>query len=108
MKFNKIIAMLAALVMLMACMPAAMAEDVPTLVISTWPANIDIITKNVFEPFEAANNCKIVVETGNNSQRLAKLMENPEGYDIVYFSDYYVKEAIAADLFPLRLTRSKV
>ena len=34
MKFNKIIAMLAALVMLMACMPAAMAEDVPTLVIS--------------------------------------------------------------------------
>lgn len=99
MKFNKIIAMLAALVMLMACMPAAMAEDVPTLVISTWPANIDIITKNVFEPFEAANNCKIVVERGNNSQRLAKLMENPEGYDIVYFSDYYVKEAIAADLF---------
>ena len=75
MKFNKIIAMLAALVMLMACMPAAMAEDVPTLVISTWPANIDVITKNVFEPFEAANNCKIVVETGNNSQRLAKLME---------------------------------
>lgn len=41
MKFNKIIAMLAALVMLMACMPAAMAEDVPTLVF-TWPANIDI------------------------------------------------------------------
>ena len=99
MKIRKIMAIMAALVLSLSCMSAAVAEgDVPTLVISTWPANIDTISANVFKPFEEANNCKIVVDTGNNSERLAKLKENPDGYDIVYFSDYYVKQAIAAEL----------
>mgnify|MGYP004532431225 CR=1 FL=1 len=108
MKIRKIMAITAALVLSLSCMSAAVAEgDVPTLVISTWPANIDTISANVFKPFEEANNCKIVVDTGNNSERLAKLKENPDGYDIVYFSDYYVKQAIAADLL-LPVDASKI
>ncbi len=108
MKIRKIIAIMAALVLSLSCMSAAVAEgDVPTLVISTWPANIDTISANVFKPFEEANNCKIVVDTGNNSERLAKLKENPDGYDIVYFSDYYVKQAISADLL-LPVDASKI
>lgn len=50
-------------------------------------------------PLRRPTTARSLWKPGNNSQRLAKLMENPEGYDIVYFSDYYVKEAIAADLF---------
>ena len=75
MKLRKLTAILAAMILVLSCVSVAAAEEVPTLVISTWPANIDTITENVFKPFEEANNCKIVVETGNNSQRLAKLME---------------------------------
>ena len=108
MKIRKIMAITAALVLSLSCVSAAVAEgDVPTLVISTWPANIDTISANVFKPFEEANNCKIVVDTGNNSERLAKLKENPDGYDIVYFSDYYVKQAISADLL-LPVDASKI
>lgn len=107
MMLRKLTAILAALVLALGCVSLASAEgDVPTLVISTWPANIDTITANVFTPFEEAHNCKIVVDTGNNSERLAKLKENPDGYDIVYFSDYYVKQAIAADLLlPADMTK---
>ena len=108
MKLRKLTAILAAMILTLSCIAVASAEEeVPTLVIATWPANIDTITANVFAPFEEANNCKIVVETSNNSQRLAKLQENLDGYDIVYFSDYYVKQAIAADLL-LPIDSSKI
>ena len=108
MKLRKLTAILAAMILVLSCVSVAAAEEeVPTLVISTWPANIDTITANVFKPFEEANNCKIVVDTGNNSERLAKLKENPDGYDVVYFSDYYVKQAIAADLL-LPVDSSKI
>ncbi|MBQ8080706.1 MAG: extracellular solute-binding protein [Clostridia bacterium] len=86
---------------------AALAEDVPTLTISTWAANIDTLTENVFAPFEAANNCKIVLDTGNNAARLGKLQENPDAYDIVYFSDLYVKRALEQDLF-LPIDQSRI
>ena len=86
MKLRKLTAILAAMILVLSCVSVAAAEEeVPTLVISTWPANIDTITANVFKPFEEANNCKIVVDTGNNSERLAKLKENPDGYDVVYY-----------------------
>ena len=77
----------------------AMAEEKQKLVISAWPTNIDLIEKNVHAPFEEANNCEIIVEVGNNSDRLTKLRENPSAYDIVYFSDKYVKDAAAEGLF---------
>lgn len=96
---RKLTAILMALMLTLGCVSFASAEDeVPTLVIATWPANIDIITANVFTPFEEAHNCKIVVDTCNNSERFAKLSENPDDFDVVYFSDFYVKQAIKADL----------
>ena len=104
---KKFIALIIAAMLLVSLCAAAFADDVPTLVVSTWAANIDTITANVFTPFEEANNCKIVLDTGNNSARLGKLQENPDAYDIVYFSDLYVKKAIAQDLF-LPFDQSKV
>lgn len=108
MKIRKITAILAAMTLALCCCSFAAADDeVPTLVISTWPANIDQITANVFTPFEEKYNCKVVVDTGNNSQRYAKLSENPDNYDIVYFSDMYVRNAIADGLI-MPIDQSKI
>ena len=102
---KKFVALICALVLVLSSF--AMAEEVPTLTISTWAANLDTITANVFTPFEEANNCKIIVDAGNNAARLGKLQENPDAYDIVYFSDLYVKRALEQDLF-LPFDQSKV
>ncbi len=47
------------------------------LVISTFGLSDDIITKDVFKPFEEAHNVKIIVEVGNASERYTKLESNP-------------------------------
>ncbi len=105
---KRLLGILLAAVMVLASM-SALAEEKQKLVISAWPTNIDLIDKNVHTPFEVANNCEIVVEVGNNSERLTKLRENPSAYDIVYFSDKYVKDAAADGLLETfdntRLTR---
>jgi putative spermidine/putrescine transport system substrate-binding protein len=44
-------------------------EETNQLVISTWGYNEDKLWENVFKPFEEAHNVKIVLETGNNSER---------------------------------------
>ena len=51
------------------------ASGEPTeLVVSTWGFNQDLIDKNLTKPFEEMYNVKIVYETGNNSERLTKLV----------------------------------
>jgi putative spermidine/putrescine transport system substrate-binding protein len=96
---KKFVAALLALSLLMGLVSlSALAEEKTKLVISAWPTNIDLIQKNVYKPFEEANNCEIVVELGSNGDRLTKLRENPSAYDIVYFSDKYVKTAVQEGL----------
>ena len=68
------------------------------LVISTWGFNSDQKRELVFEPFEKAFNCTITVEEGNNGDRLAKIQQKPESYDIIQLSDYYMQQAIDAGL----------
>ncbi|MBQ4437135.1 MAG: ABC transporter substrate-binding protein [Clostridia bacterium] len=104
---KKLTAVLLALVLALSLTAALAQEEVPTLTISTWSANIDTITANVFAPFEEANNCKIVLDLGNNAPRLAKVTENPENYDIVYFSDLYVQKCIEAGVF-MPIDQSKI
>lgn len=94
---KKVIVTLLVLMLLIGC-ASALAQEKQKLVISAGPTNIDLIEKNVHKPFEEANNCEIVVEVGNNADRLTKLRENPSAYDIVYFSDKYVKDAAAEGL----------
>ena len=94
---KKIVALLIALCLVLTAF-GAVAEEKAKLVISAWPTNIDLIGENVHKPFEEANNCEIVVEVGNNGDRMTKLKENPSAYDIIYFSDKYVKDAVALDL----------
>ena len=54
------------------------ASDEPTeLIVSTWGFNQDLIDENLTTPFEEMYNVEIVYETGNNSERLAKLSAWP-------------------------------
>jgi len=70
------------------------------LVISTWGYSEDLLWENVFTPFEEANNVKIVLETGNNSERLTKLKSNPDSnIDIMYLAEAFAQDGIEAGLF---------
>ncbi len=75
---------------------AAADSGEPTeLVVSTWGYNQDLIDKNLTIPFEEANNVKIVYETGNNSERLTKLIarkDNPN-VDVVHFAGAFTEMA---------------
>ena len=78
------------------------------LVVSTWGLNQDQYMKNVIEPFEKANNVKVVVETGNNDERLAKLKNNPNStVDVMYLAESYSQQAIEDGLFA-KIDYSKV
>ncbi len=55
----------------------AHADD-KTLTISTYSISQDDFKTIVYEPFEKICGCKIVVETGNSVQRLAKMEENKD------------------------------
>lgn len=75
-------------------------EAPKTLVISNWGLNADLYNKNVFKPFEDANNVKIVIESGNNSERLTKLKNNPNSnVDIMYLAESYSAQGIKDGLF---------
>ncbi len=47
-----------------------------TLTISVYAFAQDDYKKLVYDPFEAKCGCKLVVETGNSVERLAKMQEN--------------------------------
>ncbi|MCT4542557.1 MAG: ABC transporter substrate-binding protein [Vallitalea sp.] len=76
-------------------------KEAPTeLVISTWGYSEDLLWEKVFTPFEEENNVKIVLETGNNSERLTKLKSNPDSnIDIIYLAESFAQEGIEAGLF---------
>ena len=47
------------------------------LVISTWGLSEDLLKENIFTPFEEKYGVDVVLEVGNNSERLTKLQNNP-------------------------------
>ncbi|WZL73704.1 polyamine ABC transporter substrate-binding protein [Clostridiaceae bacterium 35-E11] len=75
-------------------------EGPTELVISTWGFSEDLLWENVFKPFEEANNVKIVLETGNNSDRLTKLKTNPNSnIDIMYLAEAFAQQGAEEGLF---------
>lgn len=70
------------------------------LVISTWGLSEDKLWANVFTPFEKKYNAKIVLDVGNNTERLTKIKNNPNSeVDIVYLAESFSESAIADGLF---------
>ncbi|MEM4990083.1 ABC transporter substrate-binding protein [Collimonas sp. H4R21] len=88
---------------------AAQAEK-RTLVISAYPIAQPLFAKHVYEPFKARCGCDIVVETGNNADRIAKLEAHRASpvIDLVLLSDFGMLEAANKGLVaPLDYARLK-
>jgi len=67
----------------------------PTLTISVYGIAQDAYRKALYDPFEKTCGCKLVVETGNSSERLAKLEANAAApvIDVAAISDASALEA---------------
>lgn len=77
---------------------AALSQE--TLVISTWGFNGDKLQEIIYEPFEQANNVKIVVETGNNSDRMTKVrLREGSTVDVIYLAGSFAAQGVAEGLF---------
>jgi len=78
---------------------AAVAED-KTLTISVYGVSQDAYKEALYAPFEAKCGCKLVIEMGNSSERLAKLEANAAKpvVDVIAFSDANALEAAGKDL----------
>lgn len=69
--------------------------------VSTWGFNLDLLDKNISEPFQKEFGISIVRDLGNNSVRFTKLTtqkRNPV-IDVVQFADYYAALGMEDDLF---------
>ena len=73
---------------------ASAAQDFAgqTLTISTFSFNAELLQKNVYDPFMEQTGAKIVVETGKNAERVTKIEESPENYDVVVISDSFAAQ----------------
>ncbi|KWW21848.1 spermidine/putrescine ABC transporter substrate-binding protein [Peribacillus simplex] len=69
------------------------------LVVSTWGFADDFFRPEVYEPFEKEHNVKIVVDSGNNADRLNKVRQANSDVDVIYLSDYYAQQGIDEGLF---------
>ncbi|KZE49274.1 spermidine/putrescine ABC transporter substrate-binding protein [Brevibacillus parabrevis] len=77
------------------------------LVISTWGFSEDFFRKEIYEPFEKEHNVKIVLEIGNNAERLNKVRQGSSDVDLIYLSDYYAQQGIDSGAFE-KIDRSRI
>ncbi len=88
------------LLLVMSLAVCGVAEDKPfagqTLTISTFSFNAELLQKNIYDPFEELTGCTLVVDSGNNAQRVTKIIESPEDYDVVIIGDMFVKQLMEA------------
>lgn len=76
------------------------ANEPRTLVVSTWGYNEDKFRVNVFGPFEKENNVKIILEVGNNSERLNKLkMMKNSPVDVMCLAESFSLDGVKAGVF---------
>lgn len=64
------------------------------LSISTFSFNAELLQKNVYDPFMEATGCKLIVEGGKNAERVTKIKETPENYDVVIIGDAFITDLI--------------
>lgn len=86
---------------------AAVAQT-PSFTISWWGFNGEKLNAIIVEPFKAICGCEVVFETGNNADRLNKLvLRGGEGADIAYFTDSFSQLGIEQGVFQT-LDRSRI
>lgn len=64
------------------------------LKVSTFSFNAELLQKNVYDPFMEATGCKLIVEGGKNAERMTKIKETPDNYDIVIIGDAFIADLI--------------
>lgn len=97
---KKLISVLVCVLLAVCVSVCAVAEDKPfagqTLTISTFSFNAELLQKNIYDPFEELTGCTLVVDSGNNAQRVTKIIESPDDYDVVIIGDMFVKQLMDA------------
>ncbi|MBR5302290.1 MAG: extracellular solute-binding protein [Clostridia bacterium] len=95
---KKIISLIVALVLVMslACAVAEKPYAGQTLVVSNFAFNGELLQKNIYDPFMEMTGCEIVVDAAGNAQRVTKITESPEDYDVVVIGDMFVKQLMDA------------
>lgn len=95
---KKIISLIVALALVLS-LSCAVAEAKPyegqTLTISTFSFNAELLQKNIYDPFMELTGCTIVADGASNAQRVTKIVESPEDYDVVIIGDMFVKQLMA-------------
>ena len=78
----------------------AVAEDKPfagqTLTVSTFSFNAELMQKNIYAPFMEKTGATVVIDSGRNAERVTKIIEAPENYDVVVIGDMFVNQLIEA------------
>lgn len=79
--------------------PAAAVEK-QTLVLSTFGLSADVSEEQVYAPFEVANNCDIVTETGTASERYTKFAADSQStIDVIELSQALTAQGVTDGLF---------
>lgn len=106
---KKILMMLSLFTLVLAaCSSKEDGKEKPAkLVVSTWGFADDFFRPEVYEPFEKKHNVKIVVDSGNNADRLNKVRQANSDVDVIYLSDYYAQQGIDEGLFE-KVDHSKI
>ncbi len=69
------------------------------LTVSTFSFNAELLQKNVYDPFMAKTGAELVVETGKNAERVTKIEQSPENYDVVVISDSFAAQLAKDGIF---------
>ncbi len=106
---KKILMMLSLFTLVLAaCSSKDNGKEKPAkLVVSTWGFADDFFRPEVYEPFEKKHNVEIVVDSGNNADRLNKVRQANSDVDVIYLSDYYAQQGIDEGLFE-KVDHSKI
>lgn len=83
--------------------PAANTEkaEKSQLVVATWGGSYEQALREIVKPFEEANNTEVVLDVGNNADRLNKLRAqkgNPQ-VDVAFMTDYFAAMANNEGIF---------
>lgn len=80
----------------------------PTFTISWWGFNGEKLNEIIVEPFKEICGCEVVFETGNNADRLNRLvLRDGAGADVVYLTDSFSQIGIEQGVF-MPLDRSRI
>ena len=66
--------------------------------VSTFSFNAELLQKNIYDPFMEATGCELIVEGGRNAERVTKIKETPENYDVVVIGDAFIADLIEEGL----------